>query len=91
MKPLLQYDRYSSSAEYADYVYHFAIDEDSLGGFLRVTLNDEPGQTPSASLDICINNESGDELIEQSFEIDRKVAREMLSIHHKNGEFSRAS
>lgn len=91
MKPLLQYDRYSSSAEYADFIYHFAIGEDSLGGFLRVTLNNEPGEKPSATLDICINNESGDELINQTFEIDRKVAREMLSVHHKNGEFSRAS
>jgi hypothetical protein len=82
MKPLLEYDRYSSSADYADYVYHFAIDEDGLGGFLRVTLNDEPGQKPSATLDICINNESGDELIEQSFEISQKIAREMLKVHY---------
>jgi hypothetical protein len=85
MKPLLQYDRYSSSAEYADYVYHFANDRDGLGGFLRVTLNDEPGETPSATIDICINNESGDELIEQSFEIERDVARRMLAVHHDKG------
>jgi len=86
MKPLLQYDRYSSSAEYADYIYHFAIGEDGLGGFLRVTLNNEPVQKPSATLDICINNESGDELIEQSFEIDRKVARDMLAVHYPKQE-----
>lgn len=86
MKPLLQYDRYSSSAEYADYVHHFGLDEDGLGGFIRVTLNDEPGETPSATLDICINNESGDELIEQSFEIDRNLARKMLAVHHDQGE-----
>jgi hypothetical protein len=79
MKQLLQYDRHSSSAEYSDFVYHFAIDEDGFGGFLRVTLNDEPGQTPSASLDICINNESGDELIERSFEIDRNEAATMIA------------
>jgi hypothetical protein len=82
MKSLLEYDRYSSSADYADYIYHFAIDEDGLGGFLRVTLNNEPGEKPSATLDICINNESGDELIEQSFKISQKIAREMLKVHY---------
>ena len=81
MKPLLEYDRYSSSADYADYVYHFAIDEDGLGGLLRVTLNNEPGQKPSATLDICINNEGGDELIEQSFKISRKLAQKFLAVH----------
>lgn len=86
MKPLLEYDRYSSNADYADYIYHFAIDEDGLGGFLRVTLNNEPGEKPSATLDICINNESGDELIEQSFEISQKIAREMLKVHYPEKE-----
>lgn len=86
MKPLLEYDRYSSSAEYADYIYHFGLDEDGLGGFIRVTLNNEPGEKPSATLDICINNESGDELIEQSFQIGRKVAQKMLAVHHDQGE-----
>lgn len=85
MKPLLEYDRYSSSPEYADYVYHFAVDKDGLGGFVRVTLNNEPGETPSAQLDICINNEDGDELIEHSFEIDRKLAQKFLAVHHENG------
>ena len=86
MKPLLRYDRYSSSAEYADYVHHFGLDEDGLGGFIRVTRKDEPGETPSATLDICINNESGDELIEQSIVIDRNLARKMLAVHHDQGE-----
>jgi hypothetical protein len=90
MKQLLKYDPHSSSAEYADYIYHFAICEDGLGGFLRVTLNNEPGQKPSASLDICINNESGDELIEESFEIERDKAAALINVYHGEYDVHRA-
>lgn len=86
MKQLLEYDCHSSSEEYMDYVYHFALDEDELGGFIQVTLYNEPGQTPSASLKICVNNADGDELIEQSFPIDRQLAFKMIAVHHNKGE-----
>lgn len=81
MKQLLEYDSHSSSAEYMDHVHHFSIDENGIGGFIRVTLIEEPGQKPSAVFDVCVNVEDGD-LIEQSFEIDRQTALSLIAVKY---------
>lgn len=85
MKPLLKLDTDSSSDDYTDFVYHFAVDKNGLGGFIQVTLvNEVDHQT--AMLGFCITNEFGDYLIEHSAEIDRRDALKMISVNHIDGE-----
>lgn len=80
MEPILQFDRHSSSEDYDDYIYHFAIDENGLGGYLRVTFVQEPGRPAGAYMEICINNEDGHDLIQQCLKISRKTAEQMIAV-----------
>jgi len=85
MQQLLKFDRHSSSETYMDYVFHFSNDEDGIGGYFQVTLVNEKDQKPNAYVTMCINNEDGDELIEQEFDIDRETALKLIAVHHENG------
>ena len=85
MNQLLKFDRDSSNETYMDYVFHFANDENGIGGYFQVTLVTEKNEEPNAYVTVCINNEDGDELIEQTFDIERKAALKLIAVHHDNG------
>ena len=81
MEQLLKLDDESSSEDYKDYIYHFAVDENGLGGYLKVTFTQEPGQPAGAYMEFCINDGGGgNELIDRAFDISLRTAKQMIAV-----------
>jgi len=81
MEQLLKLDHESSSEVYKDYVYHFAVDENGLSGYLKVTMVREPGQPVGSYVEFCINDQDGNELIlPQAFPINWVNAAHMIAV-----------
>jgi hypothetical protein len=80
MEQLLKLDDESSSEVYKDYVYHFAVDENGLSGYLKVTFTQEPGQPVGHYVEVCINDQDGNELINCETPIEWVRAAQMIAV-----------